>query len=157
MKAAVIYQVGDIRMAEVDIPKLKSDEVLIRIHACGVCGTDHSLFVEPYPANYPVIIGHEFSGTVEAVGNDIKNIQVGDRVTADPNRVCHQCNYCRMGSEHLCENAQSMGVHKAIDLISSGVIRVNNLISHRNALKDYLDVFKIWGNKDTHKLMVLTN
>jgi len=111
MKAAVIYQPGDIKIVDRDIPTPNADEVLIRIKACGVCGTDHSLFVGAYPASYPVIIGHEFSGVVEAVGKNVSTIKVGDRVTADPNRVCHKCDYCRMGSEHLCENARSMGVH----------------------------------------------
>jgi len=111
MKAAVIYQVGNIKIVDREIPAPAPNEVLIRVKACGVCGTDHSLFVGAYPANYPVIIGHEFSGVVEAVGSAVTTIKVGDRVTADPNRVCHKCDFCRMGSEHLCENARSMGVH----------------------------------------------
>ncbi|MCX6081185.1 MAG: zinc-dependent alcohol dehydrogenase family protein [Chloroflexi bacterium] len=111
MKAAVIYAPGDVKMVEMDIPQPKMGEVLIKIKACGVCGTDHSLFVGAYPANYPVIIGHEFSGTIAAVGEGVKNFKLGDRVTVDPNRVCHQCDYCRMGKEHLCANLSSMGVH----------------------------------------------
>ena len=111
MKAAVLYKPGDIKVEEVKNPEPASGEVLIRIHACGVCGTDHSLFVGGFPAIYPVIIGHEFSGEVAAVGSDVKNVKVGDRVTVDPNRVCHLCDYCRSGNEHLCENLSSMGVH----------------------------------------------
>lgn len=111
MKAAVLYAPGDIRMEEKTIPKPQADEVLIHVRACGVCGTDNSLNKGDYPGNYPVIIGHEFSGDVVEVGSAVKSIKVGDRVTADPNRVCHRCFYCRSGLEHLCENAFSMGVH----------------------------------------------
>lgn len=111
MKAAVLYKPGDIQVIDVKDPEPGFGEVLIRIHACGVCGTDHSLFVGGFPATYPVIIGHEFSGVIAAAGEGVKNLKVGDRVTVDPNRVCHLCDYCRMGNEHLCENLSSMGVH----------------------------------------------
>jgi len=111
VKAAVLYKPGDIQVIDVKEPEPGFGEVLIRIHACGVCGTDHSLFVGGFPATYPVIIGHEFSGVIAAAGGGVKNLKVGDRVTVDPNRVCHLCEYCRMGSEHLCENLSSMGVH----------------------------------------------
>ncbi len=111
MKAAIIYKPGDVKIVDMDIPQPKPGEVLIKIKSCGVCGTDHSLYVGAYPANYPVIIGHEFSGTIAAVGDGVVNFKVGDRVTVDPNRVCHHCDYCHMGKEHLCSNLSSMGVH----------------------------------------------
>jgi 2-desacetyl-2-hydroxyethyl bacteriochlorophyllide A dehydrogenase len=111
MKSAVLYGVGDIRVEDREIPKPTSQEVLIKVKACGVCGTDNSLNKGDYPANYPVIIGHEFSGDVVKIGDEVTSIRVGDRVTVDPNRVCHKCIYCRSGLEHLCLNLQSMGVH----------------------------------------------
>jgi 2-desacetyl-2-hydroxyethyl bacteriochlorophyllide A dehydrogenase len=111
MKAAILYNPGDVKIVEAKQPEPGAGEVLIRIMACGVCGTDHSLFTGGFPAIYPVIIGHEFSGVVAAVGAGVKDLRPGDRVTVDPNRVCHRCDYCRMGSEHLCENLSSMGVH----------------------------------------------
>ena len=110
MKAAVIYRPGDIKVIDKETPAPKEGEVLIRIHACGVCGTDHSLFVGGFPGSFPVIIGHEFAGEVVALGSGVNTLQVGDRVTVDPNRVCHKCDYCRMGKEHLCANRLSMGV-----------------------------------------------
>ena len=104
MKAALIYAPKDIRVEDKDIPKPNADEVLIKIHACGVCGTDDALNKGEYPANYPVIIGHEFSGEVVEIGNHVKNFKLGDRVTVDPNRVCHKCYFCRSGQEHMCDN-----------------------------------------------------
>ena len=139
MKAAVIHNPKDIRIEEVAVPSPKADEVLIRIHACGVCGTDHSLFVGGFPANFPVIIGHEFSGQVSAVGEGVRSLKIGDRVTVDPNRVCHRCEYCRMGKEHLCQNLSSMGVH--IDgadaeycvMLESNVYKLPDTVSYEQA------------------------
>ena len=111
MKAAVIYKPGDIQVIEKEVPAPKENEVLIKIKACGVCGTDHSLYTGGFPANYPVVIGHEFSGEIVDIGTDVKTLKIGDRVTVDPNRVCRRCEYCRMGKEHLCLNLSSMGVH----------------------------------------------
>lgn len=139
MKAAVIYKPGDIRVIEKEIPTPKEDEVLIRIKACGVCGTDHSLYTGGFPANYPVIIGHEFSGEVVAIGDNVKNLEIGNRVTVDPNRVCRRCEYCRLGKEHLCENLSSMGVH--IDgadaeycvMVESNVYKIPDTVSFEAA------------------------
>ena len=111
MKAAVLYGPGNIRVQDVPTPSVGPGEVLVAVKACGVCGTDHSLFAGEYPGEYPVIIGHEFAGEVVALGEGVSDLAPGDRVTADPNRVCHACDYCRKGIEHLCENARSMGVH----------------------------------------------
>jgi 2-desacetyl-2-hydroxyethyl bacteriochlorophyllide A dehydrogenase len=111
MKAAIIYKPFEIKLEQKAIPVPCDDEVLIKIKACGVCGTDNSLNKGEYPANYPVIIGHEFSGEVVKMGQKVKQFAIGDRVTVDPNRVCHQCHYCQSGNEHLCENLSSMGVH----------------------------------------------
>jgi L-iditol 2-dehydrogenase len=112
MKAAVLYAPQDVRITALAEPSPEPGEVLIQIKACGVCGTDHSLFTGGFPASYPVVIGHEFSGIVQAVGAGVQAVQPGDRVTVDPNKVCRRCDYCRMGSEHLCENLSSMGVHR---------------------------------------------
>jgi len=111
MRAAVIYKPGDIRIVNIDTPKPLPGEIMVKVKACGVCGTDHSLYVGEFPANFPVIIGHEFSGEIVEIGEDVKTLKVGDRVTADPNNVCHTCNYCRKGKVHLCDNLASMGVH----------------------------------------------
>lgn len=139
MKAAVLYSAGDIRIEERPIPTPGIDEVLIKIHACGVCGTDNALNKGEYPGNYPVVIGHEFSGEIVEIGKSVKSFGIGDRVTVDPNRVCHKCYFCRNGLEHLCDNLQSMGVH--IDgadaeycvMLESNVYKIGNSISYEEA------------------------
>ncbi len=139
MKAAVLYSAGDIRIEERPIPTPGIDEVLIKIHACGVCGTDNALNKGEYPGNYPVVIGHEFSGEIVEIGKSVKSFGIGDRVTVDPNRVCHKCYFCRNGLEHLCDNLQSMGVH--IDgadaeycvMLESNIYKIGNSISYEEA------------------------
>jgi 2-desacetyl-2-hydroxyethyl bacteriochlorophyllide A dehydrogenase len=110
--AAVLYGPRDVRLEERDVPRPGPGELLIRIRACGVCGTDAALYRGEYPAEVPVIIGHEFSGVVEELGPEAQGFRVGERVTVDPNVVCHACDYCRGGLEHLCERVRSMGVHR---------------------------------------------
>ena len=112
MKAAVLHRPGDVRVQSVPDPRPGPDEVLIRIQACGVCGTDNSLFKGDYPGAYPVVIGHELAGAITEVGEAVKGLEPGARVTVDPNKVCHACEYCRLGAEHLCLNVSSMGVHR---------------------------------------------
>ena len=112
MKAAVLYGPGDVRIEDVEIPELGINDVLIKVMACGVCGTDYALFKGDYPGNYPVIIGHEFAGQVIRIGSEVTKFKPGDRVTVDPNTVCHKCFYCQSGSEHLCSDLKSMGVHQ---------------------------------------------
>ena len=67
MKAAVLYAPGDIKIQDIDIPKPTKQDVLIKVKACGVCGTDNALYQGEYPGNYPVVVGHEFSGDVVEV------------------------------------------------------------------------------------------
>jgi len=110
--AAVLHQAGDVRVESVAEPRPGPEEVLIRIRACGVCGTDNSLYKGDYPGAYPVVIGHEFAGDVVEVGAAVRGLAPGERVTVDPNKVCHACPYCQSGNEHLCESLSSMGVHR---------------------------------------------
>ena len=85
MKAARIERPGEATVVTAPDPLPGVDDVLIRVHAAGICGTDLHIFKGEYEATYPLIPGHEFSGEVVAVGAHVLNFQVGDRVTADPN------------------------------------------------------------------------
>ncbi|MCF2662436.1 zinc-dependent alcohol dehydrogenase family protein [Pseudoflavonifractor phocaeensis] len=94
---------------------LAADEVLVRVAACGVCGTDVHIYhgdkgsadVQP-----PVILGHEFSGVVEKTGAGVTKVAVGDHVTVDPNIYCGECHYCRMGKKQLCAALRAIGVNR---------------------------------------------
>ncbi|HYU74872.1 MAG TPA: zinc-dependent alcohol dehydrogenase family protein [Ktedonobacteraceae bacterium] len=119
MRAVVIDAPGRIRVDNVPDPTPRPDEVLVRVGACGICGTDlHIIDGESPLARYPVIPGHEFAGEVVALGYDIAqsngngeaNITVGSRVAVDPNLYCGHCDFCRTGHENLCLNYAALGV-----------------------------------------------
>jgi 2-desacetyl-2-hydroxyethyl bacteriochlorophyllide A dehydrogenase len=104
MKAAVYEGIRDIRVQTVPDPEATPDDIVLRIKACGICGSDlHSYttgaFVQPGQ-----VMGHEFSGEVVEVGSNVSDIAVGDRVTAMPFNACYNCPACLRGDSHLCYN-----------------------------------------------------
>ncbi len=115
MKAAVYYGKGDIRVeSSFPIPSIGPSEVLVKVMACGVCGTDLHIFSGAKGAtdcNPPVILGHEFSGIVEKVGSQVTRVQPGQRVTIDPNISCGACDHCRNGQPHFCDAMAATGVN----------------------------------------------
>ncbi len=115
MKAAVFYGKGDIRVEkDFPMPQVGADEVLIRVKACGVCGTDLHIFSGAQGATEcepPVILGHEFSGEVVKVGPSVTRIHVGQHVTVDPNIACEACDQCRRGNPHFCDRMAATGIN----------------------------------------------
>ena len=110
MKAAVTHGADDIRVEEVPLPEYEPDDVLVRVEACGICGTDIHILsghMHPlWPPHYPFIQGHEWCGEVVALGKGVKrDLQVGDRVIVEPTIGCKQCTTCIAGNYHLCDNA----------------------------------------------------
>jgi len=77
-----------------------------------VCGTDSHLFHGEHLVTFPVVPGHEFSGTLEEAGPQVRHLHVGDPVTIDPNIVCRRCRFCRSGEIHLCERLTAIGVNR---------------------------------------------
>jgi L-iditol 2-dehydrogenase len=94
MKAAVYRGINDVRIETVPVPEIGDDEVLIRVHTCGICGTDLKK-ISTGSHSAPRIFGHETSGTVAWVGSHVRNFQVGDRVMAFHHIPCGSCYYCR--------------------------------------------------------------
>ena len=112
MKAAVFYSKNNIKIEEIEKPALKAGEVLIKVMACGVCGTDVHIFNgDEGAASTPrgTVLGHEFSGIVEDIGEQVTCISKGDRVCVDPNKLCNECYYCKSGIGHFCENMIGIG------------------------------------------------
>ncbi|WP_292563961.1 zinc-dependent alcohol dehydrogenase family protein [Mesorhizobium sp.] len=112
MKAVRLEAVGGITLRDVDMPDIGADELLVRIEACGVCGTDRHLFHGEFPCTPPVTPGHEFSGLVEAIGKSVSGFAIGDRVTGDPNIACGRCARCHAGQINLCSNLRAIGIHR---------------------------------------------
>jgi len=95
---------GFISLEEIESPKIsRSDQILIEVKACGICGTDLKILNGGHPANDRTILGHEFSGIVLAKGESVKDIEIGDKVVIDPNEKCGYCTNCRKGLSSLCE------------------------------------------------------
>lgn len=112
MKSAVFYGKHDVRIEEVPKPGVKGQDVLIKVMACGMCGTDIHIFEGDKGAGdtpAKTILGHEFSGIVESVGENVTAVKVGDRVCVDPNQLCGSCYYCRSGLGHFCEHMIGYG------------------------------------------------
>ncbi|TPL10711.1 zinc-dependent alcohol dehydrogenase family protein [Mesorhizobium sp. B2-4-10] len=112
MKAVRLEAVGSITLREVAEPVPGPDDLLVRIEACGVCGTDRHLFHGEFPCRPPVTPGHEFSGIVEAMGHSVSGFSIGDRVTGDPNIACGRCRHCHAGRINLCSNLNAIGIHR---------------------------------------------
>lgn len=112
MKSAVFYGKHDIRVEEWKKPEVSEEEVLIKVMACGICGTDVHIYEGDKGAadtTPPTILGHEFAGVVEAVGSKVSSFKAGDRVCVDPNQLCGNCDYCRSGLGHFCECMVGIG------------------------------------------------
>ncbi len=110
MRAAQIEAPDKARVSDVKEPTPGANEVLIEVAAAGICGTDLHIFHGEYMAVYPLVPGHEFSGTVVAVGEGVQRYRPGDRVTADPNIPCNRCPACQRNEPNQCENLAAIGV-----------------------------------------------
>lgn len=110
MPAAVITAPGRVEQRELPVPEPGPGQVRIRVHATGVCGTDLHLLHGHFGARFPLVPGHEISGTVDAVGPGVLNVREGDPVTLDPNLYCGQCHACQRGLFQHCEHHEALGV-----------------------------------------------
>ena len=111
MKALLLTDKKKLELTDMPIPTFGPDELLIRIKACGICGSD----VHGYDGSTgrripPIVMGHEASGVVEKVGANVRDFKAGDRVTFDSTISCGNCEYCRAGRINLCDNRRVLGV-----------------------------------------------
>ncbi|MHB1458587.1 MAG: zinc-dependent alcohol dehydrogenase family protein [Armatimonadota bacterium] len=111
MKALVLREPFKISIEDCLIPDIDDSDVLVKVLACGICGTDVHILRGEHIVKFPVIPGHEFSGEIVEIGSKVANVAVGDLVTVDPNIVDRTCFFCRRGEIHLCENLSATGVN----------------------------------------------
>jgi len=110
MRAAIIDEPGKIRVGDVPDPKPEPRQVVVRVGACGICGTDLHIADGHFPPTpYPIVPGHEFAGEIVEVGQEVSGWSVGDRVAVDPSLFCGYCGPCRDGRGNLCENWNATG------------------------------------------------
>jgi 2-desacetyl-2-hydroxyethyl bacteriochlorophyllide A dehydrogenase len=110
MRAALFPTPGEVSIVERETPVPTEGHALVRVEASGVCGTDLHIFQGEFPAQFPIIPGHEFAGVVEQVGQRVSALRPGDRVVIDPNLNCGTCRPCQRGLTHLCQNLVAIGV-----------------------------------------------
>jgi Threonine dehydrogenase and related Zn-dependent dehydrogenases len=111
MKSLLLTAYNHLEITDMPVPTPKRGEVLVRVEACGICGSDvHGLDGSTGRRIPPIVMGHEAAGTVEAVGEGVTRFAKGDRVTFDSTVYCGECPYCKIGQINLCDNREVIGV-----------------------------------------------
>ncbi|WP_294605263.1 NAD(P)-dependent alcohol dehydrogenase [uncultured Bacteroides sp.] len=108
MKVAVMLGIGRMGFEERPIPKVKPNEILVKLDYVGVCGSDIHYYETGRIGNYivqpPFMLGHESGGTVVKVGQNVKHLKIGDKVALEPGKTCGHCRFCREGKYNLCSD-----------------------------------------------------
>ncbi len=113
MKATILHGGSDLRYETVPDPAPGPHEVVVKVHACSICGSDLHAFHGKHPRlTFPRILGHEFAGEIVALGKDIRTSYVGQRVCCDIDFPCGTCGPCRAGRSNICEQLRTMGFDK---------------------------------------------
>jgi len=111
MKALILNEYNNIVYENVTQPEFGEKEVLVKIKACGICGSDvHGMDGTSGRRQPPIIMGHEASGIIEKIGSKVENFRKEDKVTFDSTIYCGKCHYCRRGKINLCNNRRVLGV-----------------------------------------------
>jgi L-iditol 2-dehydrogenase len=111
MKAAILYQPNDLRVEETDVPAIARDEILLKVKACALCGTDTRIYkgTKTKGIHYPSVIGHEIAGVVETCGTDVRGFEAGDTISICPVIPCGVCYACQRGMDNICLNRTAIG------------------------------------------------
>ena len=147
MKAAVYRGVNDVRMEEVSVPEIGAGEILVRVHTCGICGTDLKKIASG-SHSAPRIFGHETSGVVAKVGEGVKKFSAGDRVVVFHHIPCGKCYYCRHKTFAQCETYKKVGCTAGFEpsgggfaeyvrvmdwIVAQGTVRIPDRVSFEQA------------------------
>src|ERR1017187_6145683 len=111
MHALLLTEYKKLEMVEMPEPDIGPDDVLVRVRACGICGSDvHGFDGSSGRRNPPLVMGHEASGEVAKLGANVRDLKPGDRVTFDSTVYCGKCFFCQRGDVNLCDNREVIGV-----------------------------------------------
>jgi len=111
MKGLLLKQYMDLEVTDLPQPEIGPGDVLVRVRACGICGSDvHGLDGSTGRRIPPLVMGHEAAGVIAEAGRNVKQWKSGDRVTFDSTVSCGHCHFCRRGDINLCDNRQVLGV-----------------------------------------------
>ena len=124
MLAGVFKSPKRLEVEEYPLRKLERNEILIKVHSCGICGTDFHIYQGESPSKPPVVIGHEYSGEIIETGSEELGFSVKDRVAINPNIHCGYCELCKKGKINLCKNLQALGVTRNGGLAEFSIVPV---------------------------------
>jgi L-iditol 2-dehydrogenase len=144
MKAAMYYGIGDVRYEETDVPEIGPGELLIKVGTALTCGTDVKTYKRGHPLlirHTPALFGHEYAGTIEAVGEGVEDFKVGMRVVATNSAPCGECFYCKRNMPNLCAELKESLVNGAFaeyirvpkEVVRWNTHRIPDLLSFRDA------------------------
>lgn len=144
MKAVIVKKPFELNIEDIPVPEIENDtDVVIKVTFGGICGSDIGIYTGGNSlAQYPIVIGHEFVGTVEKVGKAVTHVKVGDFVVSDIVNSCGDCYPCRTGHHNVCSNLEVTGVHQQGGFAQYAKSRSDN-------------VYKVNTDKIPHKTSVL--
>lgn len=112
MKAALLKSLNNFEIEEIEKPIPNKDEVLVKVQAAGICGSDIHKMQTEWTRELPMVLGHEFSGIVDQIGENVTNVKAGDRVAVAHLIPCYECDACRSGKYQLCDHCTLFGAHR---------------------------------------------
>ena len=128
MRASVMYEHKKFKYKEIEEHKLGEEDVRIKIHSCGICGSDIHKMQTKWKYGYPAVIGHEYCGEVVEFGDKVTKFKKGDRVVCVPFMPCYECEYCKQSLYSMCENYTMIGSHRFGGFAEYSVIPEENLL-----------------------------
>jgi len=130
MKATTYQAMGEIQNSDIADPTPAAEEVVVRVHASGICHTDIDILYGRYgTSTFPLVPGHEYAGEITAVGNGVTNFKEGQRVVVDPNIHCGSCRSCKKGLTNLCDALGAYGVTQNGGFAEFSVVHHDNIVS----------------------------
>ncbi|HDD56391.1 MAG TPA: alcohol dehydrogenase, partial [Nitrososphaeria archaeon] len=133
MKAAVFHGPGDLRVEEVEKPKPGPGEVLVKTSVALTCGTDLKTYLRGHPySKPPLIMGHEYTGIVEEVGEGVDWVKPGDRIVTVNSAPCGHCIYCKLGRPNLCERLMDQIIGFTVDGAYAEYVKVPPRVARFN-------------------------
>jgi L-iditol 2-dehydrogenase len=138
MKASVVVGYNDIEYIDIPEPEMQSGQVKVEVWCCGICGSDIPRVLKGACHSFPQVLGHEFSGVVIEVANDVTTVKVGDHVVGVPLVPCHECDDCQRGNYSLCKHYSFIGSRQQGAMAERVVLPASNVYKIESCIPMHL-------------------